>query len=320
MRRSTQRAKRSPARRAVRNASRLEGVMPPFAARRRSLPWPSRRCRRARYRHRIGHQSSPTFRTGQCQRDVQQAPVRHPRSFMMDLPCGSIRAFGRAVNPRCSVRPRRQSGPHDTFRRSLLIAFERHPRYGLSATASVASVEQARSTQWRRGSGMSENNEGEDPTPSESDQILESDRQSPLESRRRFVRNTLVAGGLIAASLRTAVRPALGQTTTLQPTTTVQPTTTTLQPTTTLGPTTTTLQPTTTLGPTTTTLQPTTTLGPTTTAAPLPSTATPTPAMTVGGLAAVAAALGLIARKKLRSASTPDAEPSGPRDDSGDSD
>ena len=154
---------------------------------------------------------------------------------------------------------------------------------------------------------MSENNEGEDPTPSESDQILESDRQSPLESRRRFVRNTLVAGGLIAASLRTAVRPALGQTTTLQPTTTVQPTTTTLQPTTTLGP-------------TTTTLQPTTTLGPTTTAAPLPSTATPTPAMTVGGLAAVAAALGLIARKKLRSASTPDAEPSGPRDDSGDSD
>ncbi len=168
---------------------------------------------------------------------------------------------------------------------------------------------------------MTKKNEDKDLTPAENDQITEADRQSALESRRRFVRSTLVAGGLVAASLKAGIRPAFAQTST---TTQLPTSTTTLLPTstTTLLPTsTTTLLPTstTTLLPTsTTTLLPTTTINPTTTAAPQPSTLAPAPAMTVGGLAALATALGLIVRKQLRRA--PAHDPSKPDNDSSDID
>ncbi|MGH8556703.1 MAG: hypothetical protein ACRESZ_04425 [Methylococcales bacterium] len=57
---------------------------------------------------------------------------------------------------------------------------------------------------------MSNKNQENGSNPLTSDEDLNEEQRSALESRRRFVRNTLVAGGLLAASgvmTNTGVRP-----------------------------------------------------------------------------------------------------------------
>ncbi|CAG0993398.1 mucin TcMUCII [Burkholderiales bacterium] len=156
---------------------------------------------------------------------------------------------------------------------------------------------------------MSSTTPPRDTDPTDADRGGEALPATP-EGRRRFVRQTLVAGGLLVASVATpefGIRSASAQVTT---TTTIAPTTTTTFPptttstTTTFPPTTTTTFPPTTTS-TTTTFPPTTTstLPPTTTLAP--QAEVPVPTLAAAGLAALAAALGGTAWIANRAPSSP---------------
>lgn len=134
------------------------------------------------------------------------------------------------------------------------------------------------------------------------------DKPDVSQDRRKFVRNVLVSGGLIAGAgtvgsglvssafagepTTTPLPPTTefpGTSTTTSTTTPVPPTTTVAPPTTTLAPPTTTLAPPTT---TVTTPPPTTTVTtppPTTTRQPAPQSV---PALSITGLAALASAIG----------------------------
>ncbi len=61
---------------------------------------------------------------------------------------------------------------------------------------------------------MSTKNQNDGSNPSSIEEGLSEEQRSALESRRRFVRNTLMAGGMLAASsvlTNTGVRPAFAQ-------------------------------------------------------------------------------------------------------------
>ena len=148
------------------------------------------------------------------------------------------------------------------------------------------------------------------PAGSDAEQQGATEKQSVLESRRRFVRNALIAGGVLAASglPKTGSRPAFAGVITSTTTSTSTSTTTSTSTSTTSTTSTSTTSTSTTSTTSTSTTTTSTTPAPTTTPAPAPAATQAVPVLGLAGAVALGAALVALGSSKLQVIPTGDAD------------